>query len=56
MTPAAIGLFECALAIARSRAETLDLLRKALEKADADEVFRLARALTGLQSDAERSA
>jgi hypothetical protein len=57
MTPdATSGLFDCALAIARSRNETLELLRQAIERTDADEVLRLAKALTGLGSDAARPA
>jgi hypothetical protein len=50
MKPAATsGLFECALAIARERSETLTQLRRALERNNTADVIRLAKELTGLQ-------
>jgi hypothetical protein len=58
MTPD-VSLFEAALSIARSRAHTLELLRRALEQNDNAAALSIARRLTGLtgkQSKEERPA
>jgi hypothetical protein len=51
---AGVSLFEAALSIARSRAQTLDQLRRALERDDDAEALSIARRLTGLSDNFRR--